>query len=305
MVEPPSVVEDPSIVRCGIDDRPRKLGLADFPGELRAKRAPPDPEPIAVASAMPVAQSPRVRVAEDVPPPEVRVAPHVTHAPPQFDGAPVSTVAAEARLDDRVNECADLVTSADEGHLELTIVLARSGEPLTVRASRKGTLSPYVRCLMDRGCAVRPGPAAGGHTMTLPLDVELPAPTVVVPPQPIQPDEALVVQSAVAAALIVALPGCSEKARGETGLIPLVVRMEREAVRRVRPRPMPGGPRDTQGVAAPMASPVRVVRVAIDGPTTPARNRFAACLQTALIARPPRVSVLGPVDAVRIQLPPR
>jgi hypothetical protein len=307
--ERPLPPEDPRVVRCGIDDRPRKLGLDSPPrGETRAKPAPPAFEPPPMPTPAASRMMPRQRFQGEAPfedPAVPMPTPRVEQRAPRFEGGPVDPQAYLARIDQRVDECGSLMTAADRGPVELTIALAGTGDPLTVRSSREGTPSPYVHCLMDRGCALRPGASAGGRTMFLALELDLVAPPPPPPPRSRIDEEAEGLRALVISGVREVAPTCVKALKDPRGAhvpdaVPLIVSLRLERPAFTRPRQPRGGP-STGGFAARTG----VVKFGEVVASVPAHQRFARCVQRALATRSLSVGFFSVPEKIQIEVPLR
>jgi hypothetical protein len=212
--------EAPSVVRCGVDDRPRPVGAS--PGAAPA----PDAEPLRrparpdgldqaddVDQLRPLAHSRRVVrddrallgepiAMPDVPPRPVHKV-TITAGPPRATtaagnavegGAGALTEGMTGAADPVV--CQELAAEGDTGPVELEVRLASTAEPLSVHVERAAP-TPFVRCLMERACQIRAAPGAASARISLPLDVLVGAPegtAAGAPPSPPPPPPTALVE---------------------------------------------------------------------------------------------------------------
>lgn len=209
---PPTVVsqvpemppEDPRVVRCGVDDRPRSVvSTADddleAPEAQRGRRAArPAPEEGALfADRAAPEMKPRMppqgeRFEPEGPPIPPRI--FIVREPPRpVSGGSLSAGVAQrlASSDPKYDVCSDLFAEVDLGRHPLEVSLSSTGAPLDVRSFGAGAPSRFLRCAMERACQVR-APAGEPVRVVLGLDVRRNAPppppvdpVVPVPPQPI------------------------------------------------------------------------------------------------------------------------
>ena len=193
----PVPAEDPRVVRCGVDDRPRSV-VSELDEPLRrapvasAPAVPPEerafhgdrmPPEAGAAAPKPM---PRRRPPEEPPLPPRPQLTIVVEPPRPMDGAALSSslVSALAASRPRVEACDDLVEVGDVGPHGLAVTITSSGAPSEVRLVDEPTPSKFVRCAMEQACQLR-GPAGQGVRVLLPVRVERPRPLP--PPPPLDP----------------------------------------------------------------------------------------------------------------------
>lgn len=144
------VEDDPRIVRCGVDDRPRSVvGAAETPRSpflgappVVASRAPP---PLFV----PPSEGELVEAPPE-PQPTITLTRTAARALPD---RPASGLDALATQNPQYEVCAELVRREDAGLHEHTVEFGAAGLPLRVVAD--ATPSRLARCLMERSCQLR------------------------------------------------------------------------------------------------------------------------------------------------------
>lgn len=156
---PPAVVAaepavDPTIVRCGVDDRPRS-----------------------VVSSLDVARSERARglamkPAFEAPfPPQggrAGTAPVAGPLTPRVSAIVDKEAVTFATMPD-LDACEGLATAADEASLRFPVELSSDGAPRRVRPPAT-TVSPYVRCVQERLCGLAGGPAS--QAVSVPVSIK-------------------------------------------------------------------------------------------------------------------------------------
>jgi hypothetical protein len=185
-VETPIEREEPGVVRCGVDDRPRPVGAAPgepAPAAERALLGAPARSLVLAEAVAPMARRMLPSQAPfpppvDVPRLQVVISPGALRvagspAPPSLSSG--MTGAADPTV------CEELATGDDAGSVELEVRLASTAEPLSVRTARRPP-SPFVRCLMERACQIRASGAAASATLTQPIQVSVTEPPPPPPP---------------------------------------------------------------------------------------------------------------------------
>jgi hypothetical protein len=188
----PDVAPEPGVVRCGVDDQPRRVGeLSPFENPFRdttlADRAflgeavAPPPQGARPRPMMPRRLPPEPPL---LPEPPGRIV-AVQQGTARLGAASLpGTVALVGPASPDV--CESLAEIPDSGPLLLEVELASSAAPLRVRSNRDRQ-SPYVRCLMERACRLRAPSEAASQRVTLPLVLRVEDPPPPPPPPPPRP----------------------------------------------------------------------------------------------------------------------
>ena len=178
--------DDPRVVRCGVDDRPRnvvgardtvspRLSAVDrsFFGDRIAVPGPTAGAPMAKPTI--ARQPPPEPLPNQRPPLIVTV-----DAPRPVPGGAMPSGLGSLRPD--LSSCEDVLESGDVGTYAVEVAMASSGAPTEVRVGERAP-SKFVRCAMERACQIRA--AAGEATrIVLPIVVRTERAVEVPPPPP-------------------------------------------------------------------------------------------------------------------------
>lgn len=270
----------PNEVRCGVDDTPRPVGqrarsvnsLLGIPPELPPLLRAMPPPPSAAKRAPPItspAQAPLI---------ELLIPRRGTEVlPPSITLGLVGAASPEV--------CESLITSSDEGMLEVNVELGASAEPVVVR-SGMGTPSAFARCVMERACQVKAAPEAASTTLSFPIGIHPPQTPVDVSSlridvQPAQGGAAAsALESNLAALVSSQANACHQESPAPEAPVNLTVKVD-PAASTAKPTPPAG-----QGIMAPrpITATTMIVEVMASptGPMSTATARYLECLSDKL-----------------------
>lgn len=208
--------DDPRLVRCGVDDRPRSVVGSLLPAHPRlaaesraflGDRAAPDPPAGAPMPMKPtIAREPPPQ-SPPIPRPPLLVTIELPRPVP--GGAMPSGVGA---LRPDLAACDDLLEAGDAGTYGLEVAIASNGAPTEVRLSTSP--SKFVRCAMERACQVRAAPGEASRVM-LPLVIRAERPIAIPHPPPPPPPPPRVPLRVVVVRGEPALRDAAERAAGQ------------------------------------------------------------------------------------------
>jgi hypothetical protein len=315
--------EDPGVVRCGIDDRPRPVGDLAPDADERAARAAARGRLRGAAERSLIGDRMVMPFVPEEPLPEVTITAGPLRLGPAAAAQGGAGGAVGAVSEGMVGAadptvCSQLATEADGGAVELVLKMASTAEPLAVRVGTSPP-SPFVRCLMERACQVRATPAAASATLTIPLAVVVtPPPPPVPPPPPPAPSPTLVVEASVLTRGSLPATPLQEQlvhllvGRGNTCLggeasatttpLRLLILLRPRRVTRLDDAPEMRQARAPEfGRRAPMPprepDAVLIQSIRSEGPVPPPLRAFVACLSRGLQAHP--VAIAPPGGAKR------